>query len=165
MIKWKETPFHRLYISLTLNLFRSIHYSKWWIWKTGISFSIACFLERQFLGEILFPWNLMAICTQVTQIQIKHISYELSLDGCRMSTVIISYKTSLDAQHLSAPGRIMLCICIFPLSILFPGRLISNEWSMESARRRHKRSEHSVILLFSTVCLSFCAEFLQKENA
>lgn len=116
MIKWKETPFHRLCISLTLNLFRSIHYSKWWIWKTWSNISIVCFLERQFLGEILFPWNLMSMCTQV--IHIKHISYELSLDGCRMSIVIISYKTSLDAQHLSAPGRLMLCICIFPLSII-----------------------------------------------
>lgn len=58
MIKGKETQFHRLYISLTLNLFRSSHCSKWWKWKTWSSICIVCFFEGQFLGEILFPWNL-----------------------------------------------------------------------------------------------------------
>lgn len=119
MVKGKETPFHRLYNSLTLNLFRSIHYSKLWKWKTWSNISIVCFLERQFLGEILLHWNLIAMCSQVIEVQIKYISYEVSLDGYRMSVVIISYKTSLDAQNLSAPIKIMICVCIiFPLSII-----------------------------------------------
>lgn len=62
----------------------------------------------------------MAIHAQVIQIQIQieHISREVSIDRSRMSTVIISYKASLDAQSLSVPGRIMLCVCIFPLPII-----------------------------------------------
>jgi len=99
------------------------------------------------------------MCAQVLQIQIKHISNEVSLDGCRMPIVIISYKTCWIPnifQHLAGFG-VVFVVFLLPSS----ENLISNELSMDSASGRCNGSEQKLILfLFSTVYLSFCAKLL-----
>lgn len=115
----KKPSFHGLYISLTLNLFRSIHYSKCWNERLEEEFQLCASCRDNFLGKF---------CSSGTQRPHVHKLYRHKLstfhrklicpDGCRRSGVIIRFKISLGAQHLSAPGRIMPCTCIFPSCII-----------------------------------------------